>query len=341
MTRKRMLRRVLNFGRSELEINNAEILRTPGLSTIQLPPLFAIWRHGDHTRTGSRTDPEQAYTAVLVSVSRVQQTQQQTQQQTHQQPTLWKFELVQQPIEAIYHGTCELSADNWLGDFTPTIIVRRESSIPEESGKLYLTTVTHTGHMIRCHTTGTRIPVFKIPNKCLILPSRFTTIDSPGNTVWRFSLRYGGNIVSPSYVRRQELRRTAIAMTEASAQRFLEAVVVTVAAAGGGGAGAVLGGGGAGPAEIPMAYPTRQQGVRQQQQQPLPQHIVNAYIDDIIRKREECPIEMTHLTRENAALTPCGHAVQQSAGTRWILSAHSCPVCRLQCSPDQLQTWKA
>ena len=185
--------------------------------------------------------------------------------------------------------------------------------------------------MIRCHNTGTRIPVFKMPNKCLILPSRFTTIDSPGNSVWRFNLRYGGDIVSPSYARRLELRRAAIEMAEASAQRLLE-----------GGAGAAGGGGGAGPAEIPVAYPSRTQQQRQrQQQQALPQHIVNAYIDDIIRKGEECPIEMAPLTRENAALTPCGHAVQQSAGTRWILGAHSCPVCRVHCSPDQLQMWRA
>jgi hypothetical protein len=327
-----MLRHVLNFGRSELEIHNTEILRTPGISAIQLPPLFAIWRHGDHTRTGSRTDTEQAYTAVLVSVSRVHQPQ-----QTPQQPILWKFELVQQPLEAIYHGTCEYSADTWLGNSTPTIIVRRDSSIPEESGKLYITTLTHTGLMIRCHTMDTRIPVFKIPNKCLILPSRFTTIDSPGNSVWRFSLRYGGDIVSLSYTRRQELRRTAIEMAEASAQRFLE----RGASAAGAGAGAAAGGGGgAGPAEIPVAYPSRpqQQSVRQQA---LPQHIVNAYIDELIRKGEECPIEMVALTRMNAALTPCGHAVQQSAGTRWILGARSCPVCRVQCAPDQLQIWRA
>jgi hypothetical protein len=333
MTGKKMLRRMLSFGKSALEIHNEEILQSSGISSIELPSLFAIWRHGDHTRIGTDTELPNAYTAVLVAVTKVQPVQ-------PEQPAIWKFQLVQHPIEAIYHGTCEPSADHWLENSSPAIIIRRDSSFLEESGKLYVTTLTHSGLMILCHQTETRIPVFKITNKCLILPSRFTTIDSPGNSSWRFSLYSGLTIRAPTYTSRIELQGE-------SAQQFLE----RGAGAGGGGGGGGRGAGramspqGAGHARTlvqhPVQQPQRQQARRQQMVQALPQHIVNAYIDDIIRKREDCPIEMTPLTRENAALTPCGHAVQQSAGARWILDAHSCPVCRVQCSPDQLQTWRA
>lgn len=73
---------------------------------------------------------------------------------------------------------------------------------------------------------------------------------------------------------------------------------------------------------------------------PIPQHIVNTYIETMIEKQEQCPIEMTLLTKETAVLTPCGHGLSAAAAECWIRDAHSCPVCRLACSVVQLQRWQ-
>lgn len=73
---------------------------------------------------------------------------------------------------------------------------------------------------------------------------------------------------------------------------------------------------------------------------PIPQHIVNTYIEAMIQKQEQCPIEMSPLTKESAVLTPCGHGLSASAAEYWIQDSHSCPVCRLPCSVAQLQRWQ-
>lgn len=348
MTPPRMLRQILNFGRTPLEIHNAETLQTEGVSNLNLPPLFALWRHKEHMRIESNANANanadsdtievsNASNAVLIASTKLPQIH----SQSSQQPTIWKFMLVQHPIEAIHHGTCESSYDRWLGNTAPTVIIRRDSIHPESNGKLHITTITYTGYMIRCHQTPMLIPIFNLTNKCLILPTRFITIDSPGNNAWRFPLRYGDRIMAPTYNRRMDLQRAALAMAEATARNLIENYGT---------------GTGAGPAyeapspTIPIAYPIggtpqRQQSPQRQQpqqpQQSLPQHIVNAYIDDIVRKGDECPIEMTSFTRENTALTPCGHAVLRSAAIRWMLNANSCPVCRIACSQEQLQIWRA
>ncbi len=73
---------------------------------------------------------------------------------------------------------------------------------------------------------------------------------------------------------------------------------------------------------------------------PIPQHIVNTYIEAMVEKQEQCPIEMTVLTKETTVLTPCGHGLSAAAAECWIQDAHSCPVCRLACSVIELQRWQ-
>ena len=71
----------------------------------------------------------------------------------------------------------------------------------------------------------------------------------------------------------------------------------------------------------------------------IPQHILNAYIDGLLEKNENCPIEMTPLTKETIRITPCGHSMSVNAAEYWITCKHSCPVCREGCSVDQLLGW--
>jgi hypothetical protein len=69
----------------------------------------------------------------------------------------------------------------------------------------------------------------------------------------------------------------------------------------------------------------------------IPKHIARLVIMDAVAKNEDCPVSMEPLTAETATITPCGHVVSRHAAEHWMLSAHSCPVCRAPCSVEQLQ----
>ena len=71
----------------------------------------------------------------------------------------------------------------------------------------------------------------------------------------------------------------------------------------------------------------------------VPQHILNVYIQSLLDKEENCPIQMVPLTKETVRITPCGHAMSASAAEYWITYKHSCPVCRQNCSVEELQKW--
>jgi len=88
---------------------------------------------------------------------------------------------------------------------------------------------------------------------------------------------------------------------------------------------------GGGGAQIPIAPPV--------QHARMPQHIVNTYITSLLDKNEACPIEMTPLTKETVRITNCGHAMSANAAEYWIACKHSCPVCRQECSLEELQGW--
>ncbi len=95
------------------------------------------------------------------------------------------------------------------------------------------------------------------------------------------------------------------------------------------------GGGGlpiAPPIENPPVQPRTSNGK-------IPQHILNAYIQTLVDKQENCPIEMTPLTKESMRITPCGHSLSANAAEYWITYKHSCPVCRQECSVEELQGW--
>jgi len=73
---------------------------------------------------------------------------------------------------------------------------------------------------------------------------------------------------------------------------------------------------------------------------PLPQYILNGYIENMVTKKETCPILLAELTLETTCVTPCGHAMSKEGLDSWFRSSQTCPVCRTPFPQDQLQIWK-
>lgn len=73
----------------------------------------------------------------------------------------------------------------------------------------------------------------------------------------------------------------------------------------------------------------------------LPQHLINIILEAAIEKESTCPISFDPLTKTSVRLTPCGHLVSHLAVERWLLSAHSCPVCRQELEVSALMKWVA
>jgi len=68
----------------------------------------------------------------------------------------------------------------------------------------------------------------------------------------------------------------------------------------------------------------------------IPPHIINTYIEYIIKKGDTCPIELTDLTMENICMTSCGHVMTKNALETWLNKFHSCPVCRKPLNSNQI-----
>lgn len=87
------------------------------------------------------------------------------------------------------------------------------------------------------------------------------------------------------------------------------------------------------PVEVRVEVPARNQ-------QGLPQYILNGYIENMITKKETCPILMTELALDTTCITPCGHAMSKEGLDSWFQTSQTCPVCRTPFLQDQLQIWK-
>jgi hypothetical protein len=73
--------------------------------------------------------------------------------------------------------------------------------------------------------------------------------------------------------------------------------------------------------------------------QPIPAYIFNRFLDYAIEHKEECPITMEALTRENAAAAPCGHIFTSSAIEQHLQNSATCPTCRAVILPSMIQTY--
>ena len=73
--------------------------------------------------------------------------------------------------------------------------------------------------------------------------------------------------------------------------------------------------------------------------QPIPAYIFNRFLDYAIEHKEECPITMEPITRENAAAAPCGHIFASSAIEEHLKNSSTCPTCRAVTKPSMIQKY--
>lgn len=65
---------------------------------------------------------------------------------------------------------------------------------------------------------------------------------------------------------------------------------------------------------------------------PMPRHVADILLDKAVADGTACPITMELLTKENGAVTSCGHLFEKSAVTKWVSENGACPSCRQPCS---------
>lgn len=320
---------------SELEQHNRLILETSDISHVTLPSMFVLWRHQSPERSirVNGLTHEQAFCAVCIVTERVGGA-------VH---PLWRLTLVEQPLEAL--GSCSVAfhPDHWLSGQTHKIIVQRPSPEPERNNKLYISELSHSRYALRLES-GQSIPILKMSQPCLTLHSRFSHVDTIHMETFGFVCDHGRDLIPPTLVRREEIRREALQIAQRAARTLLEFAQSDISETERTPRQASR------PTPRPPMIPPPAVQVRLAPPPPpphtssrptMPQHIVNTVIESLVAQGQECPIEQTALTKETACLTPCGHAMTLDAAARWIRGAHSCPECRSPCLVDQLQAWRA
>jgi len=74
-------------------------------------------------------------------------------------------------------------------------------------------------------------------------------------------------------------------------------------------------------AEVPVVYA-------------IPSHVKCLIIADSISRKESCPISSADITKDNAAVTSCGHVFEAKSIKTWLGLASSkscCPICKQKC----------
>jgi hypothetical protein len=269
---------------------------------------------------------------------------------------VWKFKIVENPLE-FQNGLLQSSIlvhqlnDTWFGGQKQKILTVKSSDnilenyLFQETDILYNQAVIQTSHRYI-----TEIPVFKIKNKNRILCRDFHNLDSPSSN-YKFTMMFGmeftggrqrstGQRITPPNDEIQQLRRhQALQFAERAASAFLQSLQEPVANINTEFQEILE----RNRARVRERSPSSSSRIGQQTSQPstqIPQHIVNSYIEGLIQKGECCPITLTTLQKDNTCITPCGHAMLLHSVEHWIRDAHSCPVCRLPVSENQLQVWK-
>ena len=254
-----------------------------------------------HSQTDTTVPTEHKYNAVLITTKRVRV-------QGH--PYIWEMNLCESPTELLSEGVLlpRSENDHWLNGTSHKIVVKRASQNPLKNGKYYTTEISYANAYILMGANGDRIPVMNMTHRGLCLSSKFNRLDQPDYAQWRVKVEPFIPILSPNLLHRHHLRADRDPPITLITPQRVAITTIPVAPV------------------IPVTS--------------MPQHIVNAYIDTLIGRGDTCPISMNPLTREMACLTPCGHVASRCEATRWIQDAHSCPVCRSQCSVECLQGWR-
>jgi hypothetical protein len=301
---------------------NLGMIQTIQRSTRTLPPILAIRR---------RKNPQlhEDYSGILVRVSRPMSAQ-----------GVWKFDLIENPLEFLSYSTLESSPrDLWFDSTSHTILVKRDSSRPEDNGKLYKTTISYSGLVIKGTYSQLTIPLVSLEKPCSVLSSTFMNLHMNANDKWRLLMKEG-NLWDHAY---PQPTPTAPPRTPTPP-----------------------------PTPPPVAQPIRiedtqeykeleqeaihrihenirleqyvheleeQLKARQQAAKKFPQHIVNMLIETAVAQGKECFVLFEPLQKETAAITPCGHILSYRAAVRCSQDARSCPECRCPMEEAQLQQW--
>ncbi len=311
--------------------NNTILANITNPSSVYLPYRFVLYRH---SQTDTTVPAEHKYNAVLITTKRVRV-------QGH--PYVWEMNLCESPIELLSEGVLLPHSENdlWLNETSHKIVIKRSSHNPNKNGKYFVTEISYGGAYILMGPNGDRIPVMNMTRNCLCLSSTFKKLDQPEYERWRVKVQPFMPILSPNLLHRHQrvLERTRPLFQEWDPEpvqdpsppiriltpRPREAPRPTVEVT---------------PWPTTLPRTSSHSPITTPATNTMPQHIVNAYIDTLIGRGDTCPISMNPLTREEACLTPCGHAVSRHEATRWIQDANSCPVCRAGCTVEALQSWR-
>jgi len=227
-------------------------------------------------------------------------------------PPIYTTDLVPSVESFLGRGECIKDAcDLWLEGNEHKILIQRPSFHATEHNKLYLTDVQYANHYIQLERNSSKIPVLTLSQKCMVLAGRFLKLREDYNTSFRFIMKIAQPLVFPPIPTHILQQRTeAFRQAEMAALALFE------------------------QSKPPVVVQSSSSS------NPIPQYILNGYIENLITKHEDCPLIMEPLVRETTCVTPCGHAMSVAAAERWIVESHACPVCRKPCSKDQLQMWK-
>ena len=78
---------------------------------------------------------------------------------------------------------------------------------------------------------------------------------------------------------------------------------------------------------------------RQVVKPPVPQRVVNVFIESAIAKGDTCPVSMYELECSTSHVTPCWHILSETA-IQWVEERGECPLCKQTCSVDSLLQWR-
>lgn len=285
---------------NSIEEHNRIIKETSGISTINLPSVFAIW--GDN------------HYAVII-----------TTHFSELHPVfVYKFSITPCVKELLGEGKCLYSMeDKWLQYSSHKIIVECPNILPSVHNKFYTTNITYENYLLQLKS-GEQIPVLKLDNPYMSLGKQFMNFEEDNPMIYHFKLiplepfSYPSRdpIRSPLPFRYTRRQTEANILVEQSAYSYLNRAITIL--------------------ESIKDDISNEGSIKST----FPQHIVNGYIDSVLQKKELCPITFQELEKTTSCITPCGHAASYEAAKHWIIKKNTCPVCRNTCLPSQLQKWQ-
>lgn len=165
---------------NEVSTHNNRIIATVRRSDVELPPVFAVWKHSREAINGGndnaalfRCEPDGWHQGA------------------------WRINFIDDPLEYIEDGTLvESREDEWLGARAHTILVKRVSPYENDSGKYKDTRIQYMGYKIVSNVGKPSIPVLNLNNKCEVLPAQFAELDRVDYGYLRFKMRRG-RLVNP------------------------------------------------------------------------------------------------------------------------------------------------